>query len=64
MHVSNPAKGLWKNRDDDLEHDQVSVVDVMADDIDKNWWAAFRAELETLLRQDEIIVRAAEIIRL
>jgi hypothetical protein len=64
MHVNSPAKGLWKNHEDHLEHDEVIVVEVMADDIDRDWWSAFRAELETLLRQDEIVVRATEIIRL
>ncbi|MDR6821050.1 hypothetical protein J2X76_006250 [Neorhizobium sp. 2083] len=64
MHVNNPAKGLWKNHEDDLEHDEVIVVEVMAETIDRDWWAGFRAELETLLSQDEIVVRATEIIRL
>ena len=36
----------------------------MADELDRDWWSAYRAELERLFGQDEIVIRAAEVERL
>lgn len=63
MHVNAPAEGLWKN-EGDVDHDRIVVVEVMTDDLDKDWWANYRGELEALLDQDEIMIRAAVIERL
>ena len=34
------------------------VLEVMADELDRDWWGRYRRELEARFRQDEIVVRA------
>ena len=56
-----PAAGLWKNPSDRTERDDIIVVEVMVDSLDRAWWGAFRRRLEKRLRQKQIVVRAHEI---
>ena len=53
-----PASGLWKNTEDDLEHDQVIMVEVVVDVFDRDWWAEYRAALELRFGQEELHARA------
>ena len=57
----SPAAGLWKEDDDHTVRDDVIVYEVMADHLDREWWAHFRATLCELFRQEEMIVRAQHI---
>lgn len=57
--VQSPALGLWK--DDErgtTERDDMILVEVMVENIEHDWWSAYRSELEKTFRQDEIVVRA------
>jgi hypothetical protein len=36
----------------------VVIVEVMADELDRAWWAGYRRVLESRFRQDEILIRA------
>jgi hypothetical protein len=63
MHLNAPAEGLWE-KDGDVDRDSIVVVEVMTDELDRQWWAAFRRELEARLDQDEIVIRAAQVERL
>ena len=56
-----PAAGLWKNPSARTERDDIIVIEVMVDAVDRKWWSAFRRRLEKRLRQKEIVVRAHEI---
>lgn len=56
-----PAAGLWKSPSQRTERDDIIVVEVMVDRLDRKWWGAFRRRLEKRLRQKEIVVRAHEI---
>jgi hypothetical protein len=42
-------------------HDDVVVYEVMADELDENWWQRYRRELERVFRQDAIVIRAQKI---
>ena len=42
----------------------IVTIEVMTDRIDKHWWRNFRTRLETLLRQEEVVIRAHEFIKL
>lgn len=53
-----PAKGLWKEDSQSIEKDDIVVYEVMAEALDRPWWAAYRKELETRFAQDELVVRA------
>jgi hypothetical protein len=55
-----PAEGLWAE-DGGTIRDEIVIFEVMADDVDRKWWIAYRQELERRFRQDRIVVRAQEV---
>ena len=59
----SPAKGIWINSDHE-ERDDVIVVEVMAEALDRDWWLTFRQQLEISMKQAEIVVRSHAIERL
>jgi len=54
----SPAEGLWKTRRDAAERDDIVVVEVMVEKLDRRWWARYRVTLQRRFRQRELIVRA------
>jgi hypothetical protein len=62
-YINSPARGLWSSGGKP-EEDMIIVVEVMVDDLDRDWWNQYRRELEHLLRQDELLVRALPVERL
>ena len=55
----SPATGLWKRDDDDaIERDQVIMVEVVVDVFDRDWWIAYREQLERRFGQEEVHARA------
>ena len=62
-HSRAPAKGVWL-RDREEQQDDIVIIEVMTNELDTPWWHAFRRRVETLLAQDEILIRAHEIQRL
>jgi hypothetical protein len=63
MHINAPAEGVWEN-EGGVDRDNIIVIEVMTDDLDRRWWAAYREELEHRLDQEEIVIRATSIERL
>jgi len=63
-HLRAPAAGVWKDGEGDVARDDVVIVEVMADEVDRAWWADYRRALEARFRQDEIVIRATPIERL
>lgn len=59
-----PAEGLWTEGGGPPARDDVVVYEVMADTLDRAWWARLRADLERRLDQQELVVRAHEVERL
>ena len=57
-HLRAPAAGAWKDDEGGVERDDVVIVEVMAGELDRAWWAGYRRELESRFRQDEILIRA------
>ena len=51
-----PAEGRWETSGK-IQHDDVLVMEVMVESLDKRWWGDFRAQLEAKFRQNQIIVR-------
>lgn len=62
-YMRSPAEGRW-NQDGETEHDEIVVVEVMVDDLDRSWWARLRERLAKEFRQDEIVIRSQRIERL
>jgi hypothetical protein len=55
-----PAEGLWDDGGQ-VERDQIVTLEVMADSLDRGWWADYRALLEQAFEQDEVAIRATAI---
>jgi hypothetical protein len=58
-----PAMGVWADNGAQ-QHDDIVVIEVMTETLDRAWWAAFRRKLERDLRQKEILIRANRVERL
>lgn len=52
-----PAEGRWHDGTIQVD-DDVIVIEVMVETLDRSWWRAFRETQERAFRQDEIILRA------
>jgi hypothetical protein len=52
-----PAEGLWDNGGA-VKRDDIMVVEVMTDTLDRSWWREYRIELEKFFEQDEMVIRA------
>ena len=59
----SPAEGIWREGNT-KEKDDIIIVEVMANEFDRDWWQAFRSRLERQLAQKEIVVRAQRVERL
>ena len=59
-----PAEGVWKESGGGVSRDQIVIFEVMADRLDREWWAGFREGLERRFAQEEIVVRATTFERL
>jgi len=55
----SPASGLWKGCDGAVDGDEVVMVEVQAEVLDREWWRAYRLDRE--FRQDTILMRAMRI---
>lgn len=63
-YLQAPAEGLWKDDKGDVDRDEVVILEVMADAVDRAWWQACREGLERRFRQDEVVIRALGMERL
>lgn len=53
-----PARGVWKGDTGETTRDDIVILEVMTDELDKVWWTRFRKDLEFRFRQESVIVRA------
>jgi hypothetical protein len=53
-----PAEGLWVPPGHQAKRDDIAVFEVMAPEIDEQWWAEYRKSLEKRLRQESIVIRS------
>lgn len=60
----SPATGLWKRTEAEVERDQVIMIEVVAEALDRDWWAQYREQLEQRFGQEEVHARALAIERL
>lgn len=56
-YLHSPAEGVWRE-EDGVERDEIVVVEVMTDGLDRAWWQDYREELRRRFAQDELVVRA------
>jgi hypothetical protein len=63
-YMRSPATGLWTNESGAVDRDEVVMVDVMVDALDREWWRRYSVELARAFRQAEVVVRAIPIEKL
>ena len=51
-----PAEGVWSDHGRKVR-DEVILVEVMVESLDRPWWMHFRTQLEHRLRQKSLVVR-------
>jgi hypothetical protein len=52
-----PAEGLWDSGSE-IKRDDIVVIEVMVEELERAWWRDYRRQLQDLFRQDQIILRA------
>ena len=62
--LRSPAVGLWKGSPDDINSDEVVMFEVLTEQLDEDWWADYRKQLQDRFRQEELLVWASSITRL
>ena len=60
-YVQSPAKGLWRETGSATVHDDIVIYEVMAEQLDRDWWHGYRSELSARFRQELLIVRVRQI---
>jgi hypothetical protein len=55
-----PADGTDKEGGRE-RHDELAVFEVMTDAPERDWWSAYRKELERRFRQDRILIRMSDV---
>jgi hypothetical protein len=45
-------------------HDDLVILEVMTEIVERDWWTDYRRDLEGRFRQDEVLIRATQIIKL
>lgn len=59
-----PAEGLWSPDGSATARDDIVVVEVMVEDFDEAWWRALQKGVEKTLRQDQLVIRASQVLLL
>jgi hypothetical protein len=62
-HARSPARGLWNSKGSTKKDDMI-ILEVMTERFDRKWWKEYRASLEKAFRQEEIVVRVHNVIRI
>ena len=60
-YLHSPSKGAWLDATGHMEHDEMVLVEVIADALDRQWWVGYRSRLEQVFHQDRILMRATEV---
>jgi hypothetical protein len=60
VYTRAPAEGLWRLNDNYTSRDDIVIFEVLASELDADWWRGYRADLEKRFRQDVILIRAQE----
>jgi hypothetical protein len=64
-YLRAPAEGTWHDVEaGETAHDEIAVIEVMVESVDRHWWAGFREQLEVRLGQKELVIRSVAADRL
>ena len=56
-----PADGLWQESGGETVHDDNVIYEIMVENLDRDWWASYRSQLENRFQQNKLIIRAQRI---
>lgn len=56
-----PAIGRWKRSECEVEVDDVAVIEVITDELDRHWWNGYQRELLLRFQQDELLIRVSDV---
>jgi hypothetical protein len=59
-YMRTPAEGRWKPAGGTPQEDDIVVLEVMSERLDKEWWHRFRVLLERIFKQRSIVIRAQD----
>lgn len=62
-HTRAPAEGEWKEGAREVL-DDIVIYEVISQSLDKTWWKEYRQLLELRFKQEEVMIRALEMVRL
>ena len=60
-YMRSPATGLWKKHTGHVDRDEVVTVEVMVDQLDRDWWRKYCGQLARAFGQESLVVRAIPI---
>ena len=60
-YMRSPARGLWKETSTSTISDDIVIFEIMCQELDREWWGAYRSELAASFRQEVLIVRVSEV---
>ena len=53
-----PAEGFWEDEEGRTRRDDVIVVEVMVEELDREWWRTYGTEVAQRFAQEELVIRA------
>ena len=59
--LNSPGEGVWRESPKNFVKDDVVTFEVMSESLDRDWWSAFKEELEEGFRQEELVIRKMEV---
>ena len=57
-YTRSPAEGFWEDEDGQTRRDDVIVVEVMVQELERTWWRSYGAEVARRFAQEELVIRA------
>lgn len=58
-YAQAPATGLWMEDSSRVFQDEIVVYEVMCEELDRDWWAQYRRQLEKRFAQRELVIRVS-----
>ena len=63
-HTRSPAEGVWMDEEGGVARDSVVAFEVLAETLERDWWAGYRDALAARFRQQEVMITATRVERL
>ena len=60
VYTRAPALGLWKPNGSEASRDDIVIFEVMADQLDVDWWSDYKHDLAQRFRQEMLVIRVQE----